>query len=64
MSVSCELCCVGSGFRLFTHSEESYCVFVCVSNCCDLESSVTREPRPNYGCCVTEKIMTHEDYKL
>jgi hypothetical protein len=57
--------CVGSGLCdvLITRSEKCVCVCVCVcasvSNLCDLETPTTRQPRPDLGCCVTEKQMIH-----
>ena len=49
------VCCVGSGLcdGLITRSEESYRVCVCLI-VCDLETSTTRRPGPELGCCVTE----------
>lgn len=46
------VCCVGSCLceELITHSGESNRVCVC-----DLDISTVRQPRPEWGCCATEK---------
>jgi hypothetical protein len=65
----CLLGCVGSGLcdELISSAEKSYrcvcvCVYVCVCVCvcvclilCALETSKMRRPRPDLGCCTTEK---------
>jgi len=60
MSVSCVVCCVGSGFWdvLITRTEDSYrvCVCVCVYlTSCDLESSTMWQPTYEFVCRTTEK---------
>jgi hypothetical protein len=53
------VCCVGSGLSVYmnTRSEESYRVRVRVRVRVFTLSrdSITRRPRPDFGCCVTEK---------
>jgi hypothetical protein len=45
------VCCAGSGLcdELFTRSEESYRLWVCLTEC-DLETSTRRQPRPELLC--------------
>jgi len=49
------LCCVGSGLcdELIIHSDESNCLTVCA-----LETSAMKRPRPELGCCTTQKEMS------
>jgi hypothetical protein len=52
------VCCVGSGVcdELITRTEESYRVRVCVCLIvCDIETPITRRPRPELGCRTTGK---------
>jgi len=55
------VCCVGSGLcdHLITRSEESYRVYVCVSNCVLFRNFKTRRPGPVLGCSATENIGLH-----
>jgi len=48
------LCCVGSGLsdELIIRSDEPKCL-----NVCDLQTSAMKRPRPELGCCTTEKEM-------
>jgi hypothetical protein len=52
------VCCVGSDLchELITRAEESHLVCVCLI-LCDLETSKMGRPRPEFGCCATEKEM-------
>jgi hypothetical protein len=58
---ACCLLCVVQVVTSATGSfRESYRVCVCVCVClvvCDLETSTMRRPRPELGCCATEKPM-------
>jgi hypothetical protein len=51
------VCCVGSGLcDVLTFRGFLPCVCVCVCLIvCDLENSTMRRPRPELGCCATEK---------
>ena len=48
------LCRVGRGLcdELIIRSDEPNCL-----NVCDLETSAMKRPRPELGCCTTEKEM-------
>ena len=55
------VCCVGSDHcdEVITRTDKSYRVFVCVCVfvcliVCDLETTTTRWPKPDLGCCATE----------
>jgi hypothetical protein len=51
------VCCVDSGLcdELITLTQEYYRLCVCVSNCVWSRNLTLRRPRPDLGCCATEK---------
>jgi hypothetical protein len=61
LSVVCVMCCqveVSATGRSLVQRNPAGCMCVCVCVClivCDLETSTTRWPRPDLGCCTTRK---------
>ena len=61
VSCVCRVLCKQRRVQLTDYSFRGVlpCVCVCVSNCVWYRNFISRQPRPDLGCCVTKKKSNH-----